>query len=444
MVGLVEALVLAYKLQRDKWRKKHVRMLRILHIFTQRRRNIMRNLLALHSITASLDQIRHATRERKTRSARRIRNGGWWRMVLQEFDEERFIKTFRLSWNTFWWILGKIKSKLEKEDKGVGHISSDERLAICLYRLSRGDYLFTIGELFGYAECTVGEIVIEVCHAIVDSLWSESVTKNFPKNDVEFKHMMNVMNAEWQFKFAFAACDGSHLRIKCPGGGAESRKSYFNFKGFYSIVLMALVDAKYRFMWASVGMPGNTHDSTNFQSTRLWHDVINGDILPHKAQISSGLEVPPLILTDGAFPFRTWFMKPYGNAVLTADQRYFNYRLSRARMVVEGSFGLLKSRFRILHRKCETCKDTTVIMALACIILRIICIERGDTLPRHFDLSLDLAANRRRSSDEIRDLLNMTDACRKTLNSVFRLEAERIRDAIKEKFWEEKIMSDSV
>ena len=102
MVGLVEALVLAYKLQRDKWRKKHVRMLRILHIFTQRRRNIMRNLLALHSITASLDQIRHATRERKTRSARRIRNGGWWRMVLQEFDEERFIKTFRLSRNTFW------------------------------------------------------------------------------------------------------------------------------------------------------------------------------------------------------------------------------------------------------------------------------------------------------------------------------------------------------
>ena len=57
--------------------------------------------------------------------------------------------------------------------------------------------------------------------------------------------------------------------------------------------------------WASVGMPGNTHDSTNFQSTRLWHDVINGDILPHKAQMCSGLEVPPLILTDGAFPFRT-------------------------------------------------------------------------------------------------------------------------------------------
>ena len=35
-------------------------------------------------------------------------------------------------------------------------------------------------------------------------------------------------------------------------------KQYCSFNGFYSIVLMALVDAEYSFIWAAVGTRGNT------------------------------------------------------------------------------------------------------------------------------------------------------------------------------------------
>ena len=52
------------------------------------------------------------------------------------------------------------------------------------------------------------------------------------------------------------------MPIKCPSGGAQAMKEYFNFKVFYSIVLIALVDAEYRFIWVSVRAPGNTHGST--------------------------------------------------------------------------------------------------------------------------------------------------------------------------------------
>ena len=49
----------------------------------------------------------------------------------------------------------------------------------------------------------------------------------------------------------------------------------------------------------------------------------------------NGVHVPLLVLADSAsFELKTWLMKPYTNAVLTAIQRYFNYRLGRARMVV--------------------------------------------------------------------------------------------------------------
>jgi len=78
---------------------------------------------------------------------------------------------------------------------------------------------------------------------------------------------------EWQFAYAFAAVDGSHLPIKCPNGGAQSMKQYFNFKGFYSVVLMALVDAEYRFIWASVGAPG-TPTILHYYSLRNFGDKL--------------------------------------------------------------------------------------------------------------------------------------------------------------------------
>ena len=45
------------------------------------------------------------------------------------------------------------------------------------------------------------------------------------------------------------------------------------------------------------------------------------------------------------FPLEAWLMKPYTKLVLKEKQHNFNYRLSRARMVVECSYGQLKGRF---------------------------------------------------------------------------------------------------
>ena len=56
--------------------------------------------------------------------------------------------------------------------------------------------------------------------------------------------------------------DDSYLPRKSRNGETQAMKQNFNFKGFYSIVLMALVDAEYQFVWTSLGAPGNTHDST--------------------------------------------------------------------------------------------------------------------------------------------------------------------------------------
>ena len=160
----------------------------------------------------------------------------------------------------------------------------------------------------------------------------------------------------------------------------------------------------------SVGAPGNTHDSTLFQSAYLWQRIVNGDVLSdYVSENNQNIVIPPLILGDGAFPMRSWLMKPYGDAVLPEKKRYFNYRLSQARMVSEGAFGKLKSRWRVLFRKCESHKENVKQMALACIVLHNICIAKNDVVSRNLDLSVDPFTNKRKPENEIRDILQMTN-----------------------------------
>ena len=44
-----------------------------------------------------------------------------------------------------------------------------------------------IREMVGLAESTVCQIVAEVCTAIIEELWSETVEIHFPKTNDEFK-----------------------------------------------------------------------------------------------------------------------------------------------------------------------------------------------------------------------------------------------------------------
>ena len=141
----------------------------------------------------------------------------------------------------------------------------DFRLAVTMYKFSRGDYIYIIGGMSGLAMATVCTIVSETCTVIINTLWDDTVKRHFPTLEDDIRQFMRRFGEEWQFPYAFTAVGGSYLPIKCPNGGAQAMKQCFNCKGFYSIVLMALVDAKYRFNWASVGAPGNTHDSTLLQ-----------------------------------------------------------------------------------------------------------------------------------------------------------------------------------
>ena len=146
---------------------------------------------------------------------------------------------------TFLYILSRIRQQLERQTVTEDPIYPELRLAICLYRLGRGDYFYTIAEMTGLGVSTVCTIVPEVSQAIIDCMWEESISKHMPRSEAEFKKKIIDMDEIWQFPYCWAGIDGCHIPMKCPPPrGLQSSKEYHNFKNFYSIVLMAMVDSR--------------------------------------------------------------------------------------------------------------------------------------------------------------------------------------------------------
>ena len=97
------------------------------------------------------------------RSCRRLpRNNGWFDHVWNTYSDTRFKKTFRVSKATFDFILGRIEHDLQRDTVAEEPIPPAFRLAVCLYRLARGDYFYTIAEMTGLGNSTVCGIVSEV------------------------------------------------------------------------------------------------------------------------------------------------------------------------------------------------------------------------------------------------------------------------------------------
>ena len=157
--------------------------------------------------------------------------------------------------------------------------------------------------------------------------------------------------------------DGKHVQLKCP---VNSGSYYFNYKSSFSIVLLALVDADYKFLYADVGCNGRISDGGFFRNSSLsCASSLNTLDIP----LSDSESPPYVVVADDAFPLKTYMMKPYAFKNLCTEKRVFNYHLSRARRVVENACGILANRFRIFLTPVAVVPETAVKLVLARFVL---------------------------------------------------------------------------
>ena len=135
-----------------------------------------------------LSQRRVITQLPTRRSCRRlVRNTGWRENVWNNYSDAQFKKTFRISRATFWYILDHIEPTLARQRLREDLISPDERLAIFLYRLGRGDYYYTIAQMVRRDVSTVSSMVEGISQALVNHLWNDCVSIHLPDSTKALK-----------------------------------------------------------------------------------------------------------------------------------------------------------------------------------------------------------------------------------------------------------------
>ena len=105
-------------------------------------------------------------------------------------------------------------------------------------------------------------------------------------------------------------------------------------------------------------------------------------------------------------------------------------------MVIEGAYGQLKGRWRILMRKSESHHQEVKMFTLACMVLHNVYLEMGDTIPSKLDLSIDPTTNQTRDRQMIREILHI-GVSRKTFE-IGGCQANKIRNTLANKFWQER------
>jgi hypothetical protein len=131
-----------------------------------------------------------------------------------------------------------------------------------------------------------------------------------------------------------------NIRINKP---AHSGSLFYNYKRYFSLILIAISDADYRFISIDVGAYGKCSYSTVFKDSVFYEKLVNGQLnIPGKCPISAvdPKSIPHVLTGDEAFPLSQNLMRPYFRNNFSIEKRIFNYRLSWARRYVECSFGI--------------------------------------------------------------------------------------------------------
>lgn len=246
-----------------------------------------------------------------------------------------------------------------------------------------------IGHLFGVARCTVCVIVHDTCAAIVNVLLSEYI--QFPTGNL-LTSVIEGFKTKWNVPQCAGAIDGCHIPVRPP---ADNHTDYYNRKGWYSVLLQAVVDHDYLFRDVVVGWPGSVHDARVFSNSNVYHKANNRSILNTNSTKILNTDVFPFLVADSAYPLETWVMKPFPyNSALNSKQRNFNLLVYRARIVTENACGRLKARWR--RKQNDMSINNVPQVVLACCILNNMCEIHGETfLPTWMD---DMTADQQQPS----------------------------------------------
>ena len=141
-------------------------------------------------------------------------------------------------------LVGPLIAK--KPCRSRSSISEAERLMVKLRYLATGDSQQSQSFSFRIGRSTISNVLRETCEGIWLALKGQYLKT--PSTTSDWLRIATEFEEEWNFPNCIGAIDGKHIIMDFPKNGGSA---YYNYKGFHSIVLLAICDAKYCFTLAA-------------------------------------------------------------------------------------------------------------------------------------------------------------------------------------------------
>ena len=164
----------------------------------------------------------------------------------------------------------------------------------------------------------------------------------------QWKYIADDFYTKWNIPNCLGAINGKHVNIQAP---ANSVSLFYNYKSFFSLVLLAIASGDYRFVIVDIGGYGSKNDSGLLNSTNFFKQLNSRSLnIPPSAMLPNDqhcVVVPHFFIGDNAFPLFRDLLQPFPRNQLSNEAKIYNYRLCRGRRLVENAFGILAQRCHI-------------------------------------------------------------------------------------------------
>ena len=139
--------------------------------------------------------------------------------------------------------------------------SLDKRLSLTLRFLATGHSFSDFEADFKIHRTTISGIVIEVCNAIY--LWFKDEYLKISRTKEDWKRIAGKTQERWQFSKCIGGAHGKHISILYP---KDSGSDFYNYKGFSSTVMQAIVNYDYKFLFVDVACHKRISDEGAFRN----------------------------------------------------------------------------------------------------------------------------------------------------------------------------------
>ncbi|XP_052215115.1 putative nuclease HARBI1 [Dreissena polymorpha] len=244
------------------------------------------------------------------------------------------------------------------------------QLLLSLRYLAKGAFYSEVADTHGVSRSTVCRVIGRVVNSInanIDNI-------RFPTQPQSLLQMKREFYRKCSLPNIVGAIDGTLVPIVAP---TENEEVYVCRKGFHALNCQAVSSPDLKFLDVVARWPGSTHDSAIFENSRLKDYLDNHDGM--------------ILLGDSGYALKRYLLTPIP-APRNEQEHLYNRRHRQGRLCIERTFGLLKSRFRCLHKtggvlpfKPQKCASVFV----ACCRLHNLCLQNGLPDPPELDLEED-------------------------------------------------------